>query len=179
MTKTYHMRLSLISNEEEATSIAPSRSDVIFTRERFSEDVPLRPLAIRQVMKTFLCSESRLSSHVPVLGPVVFDRSNSRRSAFLQKATSNENASPRYCLPMKRRPNRDVDPQQVLQRNRTQYDPSTPDTMMSPLESIQCTPMSYHSQNLDFSPPSLYYQSPNFLVDHEKAVPQNILLPSL
>jgi hypothetical protein len=171
------MRTSLVSMEE--APITPYRSDVIFTREQFSQDLPLRPLAIKHDLKSLHYSESRLSSNDEhVHGSAAFDSRSTRRSAFLQRRPpSNEQTSPKYYLPMKRCTIIDIT--MVTQRHQTQQHPSTPDTMMSSLESIHSTPQSCHSRNFDYSPPNLNYQSPNFLVEHEKSVPANILLPSL
>ena len=173
MTKTHHMRISL-SNEE--ASIAPFRSEIIFTQEQRSHETPLRPRAIRHYLNTPHCSESRLSTNAPMCGTQVFDRNCSRRSAFFQKLPTTDEASPKYYLPMKRCSSSDV--KMVVQRHLTQNHPSTPDTMMSSSESVHSTPQSCHSQ-FDFSPPNLNHQSPNFMIAHEKSVPSNILLPSL
>lgn len=177
MTKTY-MRMSLAS-KEQVTPIAPFRSDVVFTREQLSQDLPLRPLPIRHGLKALHCFNSRLSTHVPAHVLAEFEGSSSKkRSAFLRKLPSNERATPKYLLPMKRSSSRYSIPQLSLEIFRTPDRPSTPDTMLSSLESAQSTPQSRHSQNFIVSPPSLNYQI--FLIEQEeKSVPLNILLPSL
>ena len=168
MTKTYHMR---ISHEGEALA----RSDVIFTREQFSQALPLRPLAIRQDLDTLHCSASK---YAPLHGSTVFERSSTSRSAFHHERSFNDEASPKYYLPMKRCSSRH-DVKLVMQKHQIQCHPINPDTMMSSSQPFHSTPRPCHSQYFDFSPPILNYQSPNFLFEHEKSVPANILLPSL
>jgi hypothetical protein len=163
----------------EEASIVPRYPDVFFTREQLSQDLPLRPFAIRHCFNTLHFSECKLPTNALLHDSAMIDHCNGsgRHTAFLPLLPSNEETSPKYYLPMKRHSRDHLKCR--LQSQNTQCYPATPDTMMSSLESIQSTPLSCHSQRFDFSPPNLNYQSPDFLVEHEKPVPANILLPSL
>ena len=174
MTKMYHMPM-LVSSEDDAPPLSPT-----FTREQCSQDHALKPLAMRQRLNTLDCLESRLPNHHATMygAASLLDHSSTRPSAFSQKLPANTQVpSPKYYLPMKPCSREDGKPQLSMKRYHAPCHPSTSDTMLSSFESVHSTPLSCH--NFDDSPPNLNYQSLNYIVEMEKSIPLNILLPSL